>query len=123
MSQQPDGGPAFPIEGGDFSGLHPSPGMSLRDWFAGMSMLAHRAIDGNAHSSIVVRESYKDADYMIEHREVVHSLETTILKVGGELFTCRCGSTTFRKRSDKRYLCDGCGMVYEGSSAFESPKP
>ena len=29
-----DGGPAFPHEGGDFSGLYAEPGMSLRDYFA-----------------------------------------------------------------------------------------
>ena len=29
-----DGGPVFPCEGGEFSGLHPDPGMSLRDYFA-----------------------------------------------------------------------------------------
>ncbi len=33
-----DGGAAFPCEGGEASGLHPSPGMSLRDWFAGQAL-------------------------------------------------------------------------------------
>lgn len=34
MNEPKDGGPAFPCEGGDMSGLHASPGMSLRDYFA-----------------------------------------------------------------------------------------
>ena len=34
-----DGGSAFPIEGGEFSGLHADPGMTLRDWFAGQVSL------------------------------------------------------------------------------------
>ena len=33
-----DGGPAFPNEGGELSGLHAATGMSLRDWFAGQVM-------------------------------------------------------------------------------------
>lgn len=33
-----DGGPAFPCEGGDMSGLIADPGMSLRDWFAGQAL-------------------------------------------------------------------------------------
>ena len=33
-----DGGPVFPCEGGEFSGLHPDPGMSLRDYFAAMPL-------------------------------------------------------------------------------------
>lgn len=32
-----DGGPAFPFEGGEGRAA-PFPGMSLRDWFAGMAM-------------------------------------------------------------------------------------
>lgn len=32
------GGQAFPSEGGDMSGLHADPGMSLRDWFAGQAL-------------------------------------------------------------------------------------
>lgn len=33
-----DGGSAFPAEGGPGSGLHPTPGMSLRDYFAGQAL-------------------------------------------------------------------------------------
>lgn len=33
-----DGGPAFPCEGGSNSGLHPDPGMSIRDWFSGQAL-------------------------------------------------------------------------------------
>ena len=29
---------AFPIEGGDMSGLNPDPGMTMRDWFVGQAM-------------------------------------------------------------------------------------
>jgi len=38
MAETKDGGPAFPAEGGYDSGLHPNPGMSLRDWFAGQAL-------------------------------------------------------------------------------------
>lgn len=34
MDKINDGGPAFPCEGGDLSGLHAAPGMSVRDYFA-----------------------------------------------------------------------------------------
>ena len=34
MAEIDNGGPAFPCEGGEASGLYPNPGMTLRDWFA-----------------------------------------------------------------------------------------
>lgn len=39
MTDKPnDGGSAFPNEGGDFSGLHADPGMTLRDYFAAQAL-------------------------------------------------------------------------------------
>lgn len=34
MAESKTGGPAFPFNAGEF-GIEPSPGMTLRDWFAG----------------------------------------------------------------------------------------
>lgn len=38
MAEIETGGPAFPAEGGEASGLHPNPGMTLRDYFAGQAL-------------------------------------------------------------------------------------
>lgn len=41
MTQKPDGGPAFPSEGeGHGNPKYHSPGMSLRDYFAGQALMA-----------------------------------------------------------------------------------
>lgn len=67
-----DGGPAFPAEGGCDSGLHPNPGMSLRDWFAGQAIIGLAAI--TAHDETVTRrltvvaEAYAVADAMLAAR-------------------------------------------------------
>lgn len=34
-----EGGQAFPSEGGGMSGLHPHPGMTLREWYAGQALI------------------------------------------------------------------------------------
>jgi hypothetical protein len=66
MSNKPDGGPAFPRS--DELGLHRAiPGMSLRDWFAGMAMQGMLA-DGIAHDG-APRFAYRLADAMLAERE------------------------------------------------------
>ena len=61
-----DGGSAFPIPNSDLAGsYHPSSGMTLRDWFAGMALqsLPHW---GNENPAV---EAYKMADKMIAARD------------------------------------------------------
>lgn len=77
MSKINDGGPAFPVNGPN--GNHP--GMSLRDWFAGLAMAAIIAKrppitdrEGNAKGDAVIRASavgaYDYADAMLAEREI-----------------------------------------------------
>ncbi len=73
MAQAKDGGPAFPIRlGCDV------PGMSLRDWFAGMHQLPHEVIVGIIKSSkakpdeaihLMAQMQYAFADAMLKARE------------------------------------------------------
>jgi hypothetical protein len=58
-----DGGPAFPT--------HPEyiKGMSIRDWFAGMSLMGRRANPHIAQSANQSDECYGDADAMLAERE------------------------------------------------------
>ena len=70
-----DGGPAFPCEGGQFSGLHPATGMSLRDWFAGQALAPFITWNGNErfpanHDQIAVA-AYKLADAMLAARNAL----------------------------------------------------
>lgn len=74
-----DGGPAFPL--GDNSCFNPSPGMSLRDWFAGKALqgIVNRSmwdIEGDplvVHRAAWAKYAYLVADAMLKAR----------LKVGG----------------------------------------
>lgn len=68
-----DGGPAFPCEGGELSGLHANPGMSLRDWFAGQALAGCMA-DYNIGDTFqdVARTCYEIADAMLKEREKRH---------------------------------------------------
>lgn len=82
MSAYPDmGGPAFPNEGGDMSGLVAHPGMSLRDYFAGQALQGILAGICTGHqlsdrgSTIKVDPSihamaYITADAMLEARKL-----------------------------------------------------
>ncbi len=85
-----DGGPAFPSEGGPDSGVHPAPGMSLRDYFAAKAMvpayreelersrLARHRLDGASdraereaamfECSKVAEDAYAIADAMLAER-------------------------------------------------------
>ncbi len=68
-----DGGPAFPVNGPN--GDHP--GMSLRDWFAGMAMqgmyaATKRTTEGHMswpNESACARWSYQQADAMLAARK------------------------------------------------------
>jgi hypothetical protein len=62
---KPDGGPAFP------SVPHETPGMTLRDWFAGMvasGMNANSSMD-NMGPQTLAENAYAQADAMIAERE------------------------------------------------------
>lgn len=64
-----DGGPAFPCEGGSGSGLHPAPGMSLRDWFAGQALAGWIANTQSDHRpAVVAHYCYAIADAMLAER-------------------------------------------------------
>jgi len=81
MSAKQDGGPAFPCEGGDMSGLVAHPGMSLRDWFAGQALagrLANSTLLENLDQSgypaeklpaKMAEHAYMFADAMLEARK------------------------------------------------------
>ena len=66
-----DGGPAFPTEARSFSPTSKScywhNGMSLRDWFAGMTLCCNRL--SNHGSAALAEEAYELADAMLKERE------------------------------------------------------
>lgn len=66
-----DGGPAFPCEGGDMSGLHAAPGMSLRDWFAGQVLAAlvgaFNSPGNDEIRRIVMRSAEEDGETIHDH--------------------------------------------------------
>lgn len=64
------GGPAFPCEGGPASGLHPNPGMSLRDWFAGQVLAGVTAnnLHEDATNAKLAAVAYEMADAMLAER-------------------------------------------------------
>lgn len=79
MSKTDDGGPAFPQADIILTANNPpilqwtqeSPGMSLRDWFAGQALaglLAHRVLKFNTED-MAARVAYKFADAMLAARK------------------------------------------------------
>jgi hypothetical protein len=64
MSETKDGGPAFPLLDPTGSGL---PGMSLRDWFAGMALTSLKEPTNRAESYLAHR-CYELADAMLAER-------------------------------------------------------
>lgn len=79
MTTKENGGPAFPHEGWDIPKEYrlPSPGMSLRDWFAGqvISGSTHRFVnlehDDQADDEArgIAADAYRLADAMLEARK------------------------------------------------------
>ena len=67
-----DGGPAFPcgVAAGTTPDVysHSSPGMSLRNWFAGMALRGIE-IEEQADLEYAVEEAYAIADLMIVERD------------------------------------------------------
>ncbi len=66
-----DGGSAFPIvEPVDVS-FSVSPGMSLRDWFAGMAMqgILREDVEQDLPDVVMARAAYSIADAMIAERD------------------------------------------------------
>ena len=51
------------------SGLHPAPGMSLRDWFAGMVAQGLLAAGGDYDPSGLASDAYARADAMLSARK------------------------------------------------------
>lgn len=76
-----DGGPAFPqIDDGEVAGhqdgdgyhylrLNGSPGMSLRDWFAGQWIVGAAAYWSSTPLEMRASEAYRMADAMLKARE------------------------------------------------------
>lgn len=83
MSEQNDGGPAFP---GTYGGQHGLPvwteGLTKREWFAGMALQGilsnpttatskvFKTIDGFMNSEMIADCAYEQADAMIKAGEV-----------------------------------------------------
>lgn len=70
-----DGGPAFPCDWKDFQPetgnqvvREQFPGMSLRDWFAGMALQGLVANGSESRTLVVVGEAYAFADAMLAER-------------------------------------------------------
>lgn len=77
MSERVDGGPAFPASTYDAGSHVPAPGMTLRDWFAGLAMQGWFAArdPGDLHEVLgrdagadLAGLSYKMADAMLAAR-------------------------------------------------------
>jgi hypothetical protein len=73
MSAVKDGGPAFPVHGGDWPNDDPrnrilGGGMSLRDWFAGQALAGMLASGEDFRPSAGAEAAYLLADAMIAAR-------------------------------------------------------
>lgn len=73
MSEKETGGPAFPWDekNDDGSYYHGTPGMTLRDYFAGQALITLTET-GMAHkmkASMVAQAAYEIADAMLEARK------------------------------------------------------
>lgn len=71
MEEQGNGGPAFPVQ--DDAKLHPSYGMTLRDWFAGQAISQAvglcRNRDGSWDEVAIAITCYSIADTMLAERD------------------------------------------------------
>ncbi len=71
MSEQDDGGPAFPGAWHPEMGWSPTQmpsGMSLRDWFAGQALAGYR-YGGDSRARSIAEWAYMLADAMLAERE------------------------------------------------------
>ncbi len=72
-----DGGQAFPTGEVRFPNgeiIYGSPGMTLRDWFAGLIAAALAGKQGSNYDHAgLATESYAAADAMISERDVIHA--------------------------------------------------
>lgn len=64
MTKSDDGGPAFPFD----PTLGATPGMSLRDWFAGQALVVFLNPGWNDATSIAPADAYRIADLMLAER-------------------------------------------------------
>lgn len=77
MTARNDGGPAFPFgqisetTGQPVNGFY-DPGMSLRDWFAGLALQGICASGPSSEwsSEMLAQEAYQLADAMLKAREI-----------------------------------------------------
>jgi hypothetical protein len=69
MSAPKDGGSAFPFVIPAPSTYHTEPGMSLRDWFAGMALQGFLVAEPTMQDAKAAEWSYALADAMIAARE------------------------------------------------------
>lgn len=73
MNTPSDGGPAFPVlemtHGGGIKQRCENPGMSLRDWFAGMALQGLLARAFNNPAELMAGWAYQFADDMLTERE------------------------------------------------------
>jgi len=73
MNTKDEGGAAFPVPNDAYN--NDMPGMSLRDWFAGMAMQGILAADSVVRAGrmdwpyTIARGAYQIADIMLEVRE------------------------------------------------------
>ena len=68
MSAPTDGGPAFPGRCQSEQHVNINEGLSLRDWFAGQSLKAHRQAYRDKESAVMAEWAYQDADAMLAAR-------------------------------------------------------
>jgi len=67
MTEQNDGGPAFPLHERDDA----LKGMSLRDWFAGQALAGLQFMDTERTYGTDAENCYRMADAMIKARQVI----------------------------------------------------
>ena len=72
VESAPDGGSAFPVPNSDLAGSYPpDPGMTLRDWFAGMAMqgiLSSLPAEAEYNPRVTAQSAFVHADQMLMER-------------------------------------------------------
>lgn len=68
MTTKPENPPAFPVDWGSY-GIEPTPGMTLRDWFAGQALMGFISSNETIwSSSVYASAAYEIADSMLSAR-------------------------------------------------------